>query len=176
MAIFLITKDSSCLADMWKHFKYWLSSSNPSLNYWTYFPKDYWWILKQGKITFCTARVSAFHKFRWLLRYLFLKIVMFPLIFKSHICNHSSCTAFCDYYVLVYLSYATLILFFNLEIPIFSNSCFKFVKSRIATSNAMNSDCTLKGLETFSSCFATNTRKYWRHNEIIQRALNLMLY
>ena len=32
--------EPSCLADMWKHFKYWLSSSNPLFNYWTYFPKD----------------------------------------------------------------------------------------------------------------------------------------
>ena len=24
--------------------KYWFSSSNPSLNYWTYFPKNFWWV------------------------------------------------------------------------------------------------------------------------------------
>ena len=27
-------------ADVWKHFKYWLYSSNSCLNYWTYFPKN----------------------------------------------------------------------------------------------------------------------------------------
>ena len=30
----------TCLADVWKHFKYWLSFSNPSLHYWNYFPND----------------------------------------------------------------------------------------------------------------------------------------
>ena len=29
-------EEPSCLA----YFKYWLSSFNPSLSYWTYFPKD----------------------------------------------------------------------------------------------------------------------------------------
>ena len=28
------------LAKMWKHFNYWPSSSNPSLNHWSYFQKD----------------------------------------------------------------------------------------------------------------------------------------
>ena len=32
----------TCLADVWKHFKYWLNSSNPAIKYWTYFPKDCW--------------------------------------------------------------------------------------------------------------------------------------
>ena len=36
--------------DVWKHFKYWLSSFNPSLKYCAYFPKDCWWILKQGNL------------------------------------------------------------------------------------------------------------------------------
>ena len=53
---------------------------------------------------------------------------------------------------------------FNLKI-FFSKSCFKFVKSFIATFNAVNLGCLLKGLEIDLSGLFTNTRMRWQHNE-----------
>ena len=44
----LLNRGASCLADVWKHLKYWLSS-NPSLSYWTYFPTFCWLILSKTR-------------------------------------------------------------------------------------------------------------------------------
>ena len=56
--------------------------------------------------------------------------------------------------ILFNLNYAILIMYLIvLKILICSNSCFKFVKSCIAPCSAVNSDCILKGLVTFSLWF-----------------------
>ena len=72
--------------DVWKHFKYWLCSSNVVWKHWTYFPKD---MLIKSKarylLHFFYELVSAFDKFQWMLRNLLLKIIFFALIFKGSI-------------------------------------------------------------------------------------------
>ena len=72
--------------EMWKHFKYWLSSSNVLLKHGTHFPKD---ILINCKtsylLNFFYDLISAFCKFQWMLRYFLLKMFFFTLIFNSFI-------------------------------------------------------------------------------------------
>ena len=100
-----------------------------------------------------------------MLRYLFLKIILFAVIFKSSIFLIFFCVQ--PFVILVYSiwTWAILIMYlFNLEILIYSNCCFKFVKSCIAPCNAVNSGCLLKGLVTFGSCFVfINRHTCWRH-------------
>ena len=84
---------------LWKHSKYWLTSSNVLIKHWTYFPKA---MLIYSNWTRCLIHffydfISAFDKLQRMLRYLLLKIIFLALIFKSSIFNLSSCTTFCDF-------------------------------------------------------------------------------
>ena len=112
---------------MWKHFKYWLSSSYPSLKYWTYFPKDCRWNLNQGNLLNLTYGFSfAFWQISFIfgiLCYLHPKIMLSALIFKSSYFLFFFMYSFVIF-ILFYLNYAILIVYlFNLIILICSNSC-----------------------------------------------------
>ena len=50
----LLNQQTSCLTDKWKHLK--LKSFNPSLKYWTFFPKDCWWIHHFTKAIFSSPQ------------------------------------------------------------------------------------------------------------------------
>ena len=144
-----LIEEPSYLADVWKNFKYWLNLSNPSLNYWTYFPNDCWVILKQVKMLNFLLRFEfqIFDKFHWMLRYLFLKIILFTLIFIFIFFDLSSCLSF--FSILLELRHLIYVLI--------------YLKKKLLCSNSILSSCCAtqrtqiaKGLENFNSCFAYN--------------------
>ena len=46
----LFNRETSCLTDVWKYFKFWLNSSNPPLSSWIYFPRKCLLTLKLGNL------------------------------------------------------------------------------------------------------------------------------
>ena len=140
--VYLI-EECFCLTGVWKYFKYWLSSSSSSFNYLTCFPKDGWVNLKQGKFSF-TVWVPAFDKFHWMPRYLFAT-KHYPVcvnfqkfyFFKKSFFFFLSCTAFCDFYFILF-EYAFLFIdLFILRILICRNFCLKFSSCRHESLRAM---------------------------------------
>ena len=143
--------------DVLKHFKYWLSS-NSLLNYQIYFAMDCRVILKQNKM------LNFLLRFEFQLLTNFTKASLFAPesyhvrvnFYEFDFLSFLHVQLFCVFYCLLFKQrYLNYILNYFKNYYVF-NFCFKFVKSCIALCNAVNSDCILKRLKTFSLCFAYN--------------------
>ena len=82
-----LVQEPYCLVDVWKHFKYWLSSFNFFINLLNLRPK--------GQPSNFTVQVSASNKFNWMF---LMKIILFAFIFRSSIFETSfTYSFFCDF-------------------------------------------------------------------------------